>query len=73
MTREPSETVPALALHDAERRLAELYEAAMAARPFVEDMDEIQRALFSGGEPASVADVLERLDTALAHAGEWVA
>jgi dihydroxyacetone kinase len=73
MTREPSETVPALALHDAERRLTELYDAAMAARDFMELADEMQRGLFSNGEPGTAADALERLDTALAHAGEWVA
>lgn len=47
-----------------------LYDALMAARPFVEATLDRRRGLLLAGESEVDAELLERVDAALADAGE---
>lgn len=67
---DPARLAEALdAERDTARRLFALYEAAMATRPHI----EVARDYYEGlmlTDAATATDVLERLDAALADAGE---
>ena len=47
-----------------------LYDALLAARPYVERETDALDALLIGASPEDAAAVLERVDAALADAGE---
>jgi hypothetical protein len=55
------------------RALRELYDALMAARPYVDRETDPLDALLIGAKPHEAVATLERVDAALADAGELLA